>query len=56
MLFRSGDATVTLPLWYYQMGFQAFRMGTGAAAGVVLVILELVVYFILIKLFGEDAV
>ena len=51
-----GDATVTLPLWYYQMGFQAFRMGTGAAAGVVLVILELVVYFILIKLFGEDAV
>ena len=51
-----GDATVTLPLWYYQMGFQAFRLGTGAAAGVVLVILELVVYFVLIKLFGEDAV
>jgi multiple sugar transport system permease protein len=51
-----GDATTTLPLWYYQMGFQAFRSGMGAAIGVVLVILVLIVYFILIKLFGEDAV
>lgn len=51
-----GDATTTLPLWYYQVGFQSFRAGRGAAIGVVLILTVLIVYAIVIKLFGEDAV
>lgn len=51
-----GDATTTLPIWYYQTGFSAFRFGSGSAIGIVLVVLELLAYFIVIKLFGEDAV
>lgn len=51
-----GDATTTLPLWYYNMGFQAFRSGMGAAIGVTLIIIILTIYFIVIKMFGEDAV
>lgn len=51
-----GDATTTLPLWYYNMGFQAFRSGMGAAIGVTLIIIVLAIYFIVIKMFGEDAV
>lgn len=51
-----GDATTTLPVWYYNMGFQAFRTGMGAAIGVVLIGIILTVYLLFIKLFGEDAV
>lgn len=50
------EATTTLPLWYYSMGFQAFRSGMGSAIGITLIIVVLIAYFILIGLFGEDAV
>ncbi len=51
-----GDATTTLPMWYYQIGFESFRAGKGAAIGVVLVLIVVFVYSIVIKTFGEDAV
>lgn len=50
------QATTTLPMWYYQIGFQSFRAGKGAAIGVMLILVVLMVYFILIKTFGEEAV
>ena len=50
------QATTTLPMWYYQIGFQSFRAGKGAAIGVMLILTVLVAYFILIKTFGEEAV
>lgn len=51
-----GGATTTLPVWYYQIGVQSFRAGKGAAVGIVLILSVLIIYFILIKCFGEDAV
>lgn len=58
LLTRGGpaDATTTLPMWYYQIGFQSFRAGKGAAIGVVLILVVLLFYFGVIKVFGEDAV
>lgn len=50
------QATTTLPMWYYQISFQSFRAGKGAAIGVVLIISILVFYFILIKTVGEEAI
>ena len=50
------EATTTLPMWYYQIGFQSFRGGKGAAIGVTLILTVLIAYFVLIKTFGEDAV
>lgn len=51
-----GQATTTLPLWYFQISFQSFRAGRGSAIGVVLILIILVVYTVLIRTFGEDAV
>jgi ABC-type sugar transport system permease subunit len=51
-----GEATTTLPMWYYQIGFQSFRGGKGAAIGVTLILTVLIAYFVLIRTFGEDAI
>lgn len=51
-----GNATKTLPLYYYEVSFNSYRVGKGAAIGVVLILIVLLIYFVVIKLFGEDAV
>lgn len=51
-----GDATTTLPLYYYEVSFGSYRVGKGSAIGVALILIVLLIYFILIKMFGEDAV
>lgn len=51
-----GNATTTLPLYYYTVSFGSYRVGKGSAIGVVLILIVLLIYFVLIKLFGEDAV
>lgn len=51
-----GDATTTLPLYYYEVSFGAYRVGKGSAIGVMLILIVLLIYFVLIKLFGEEAV
>ena len=51
-----GDATTTLPLYYYEVSFGSYRIGKGSAIGVALILIVLLIYFILIKMFGEDAV
>lgn len=51
-----GNATTTLPLYYYEVSFGSYRVGKGSAIGVALILIVLLIYFILIKMFGEDAV
>lgn len=51
-----GDATTTLPLYYYEVSFGSYRVGKGSAIGVALILIVLLIYLILIKMFGEDAV
>ena len=51
-----GSATTTLPLYYYDISFGSYRIGKGSAVGVALILMVLLIYFILIKMFGEDAV
>jgi len=51
-----GNATTTLPLYYYDISFGSYRIGKGAAVGVALILIVLLIYFVLIKMFGEDAV
>lgn len=51
-----GTATTTLPLWYHQIGFQSFRAGRGASVGVIMVLVVLLIYFTLIKTYGDEAV
>lgn len=51
-----GSVTTTLPLYYYDISFGSYRIGKGSAVGVALILMVLLIYFILIKMFGEDAV
>jgi len=51
-----GSATTTLPLYYYDVSFGSYRVGKGSAVGIMLILIVLLIYFILIKMFGEDAV
>ncbi len=58
LLTRGGPAnsTETLPVYYYLVGFESFRAGKGAAIGVVIVAIVLLVYVGVIRSGGEEAV
>jgi ABC-type sugar transport system permease subunit len=58
LLTRGGPAnsTETLPVFYYIVGFESFRAGKGAAIGVVIVAIVLLVYVGVIRTGGEEAV